>query len=316
MIFGVCMVGDSVPNVSFSFFYQGGGWSNDAALIRTEQAAQRLGWRGYPVSGSIWANYARPQWNIGHLETDAPNVDALINPDYSAVSGRAARKYILVVKIGTNQATANYTLEAARIRLYCIARRAAGWYVILMPITSGNMAGSGGASADTNYIQPLNAIFATYTTSDGVDRVGSAADATMYGTGAYSNTTYFSDGIHPTEAGHTRIAPTLLTQMDSLIDELGGFPRPTNMAATSGSSITIEFTTPSTGLVFRLYRSTTDMFQTSSLLLTITAPTSPTVTTFDDTGVSGTPYFYWLTRYDSASGSESLPTQSVTGTPT
>lgn len=226
MIIGVCMVGDSIPNVSFSFFYQGGGWSNDAALIRTEQAAQRLGWRGYPSWGGIWANYARPQWTIAHLETDAPNVDALINTDYTTAGGRTERKYILVVKIGTNQVTANYTLEAARIRLYCIARRAAGWRVILLPITSGNMAGSGGASADTNYIQPLNAIFATYGTSDGVDRVGSAADTTMFGTGAYSNTTYFSDGIHPTEAGHARLVTPFMDQLSDLRDELDPPPPP------------------------------------------------------------------------------------------
>jgi len=222
MITSVVIVGDSIPNVSFSFFYQTGGWAYNAALIRTEQAAQRLGWRGYPVDGQIWANYCRPQWNISHLETDAPNVDALINADYVAGGDRPARKYILVVKIGTNQATANATLEAARIRLYCLARQAAGWNVILCPNTSGNMAGSGGAGADTGYIQPLNALFASYTTSDGVERVVSDADATMYGTGAYANATYFSDGVHPTEAGHTRLVAPFKTQLNSLITELGG----------------------------------------------------------------------------------------------
>lgn len=222
MIICLNIVGDSIPNVSYSFFYQAGGWANDATLIRTEQNEQRLGWRGYPVAGQIWANYCRPQWNITHLETDAPNVDALINVEYVSGPGRESREYILAVKIGTNQGTANATLEAARIRDYCLARQAAGWHVILCPITSGNMAGSGGASADTNYIQPLNAIFATYTTSDGVERVVSDADAVMYGTGAYANATYFSDGVHPTEAGHTRLVAPFKTQLNSLITELGG----------------------------------------------------------------------------------------------
>lgn len=222
MIIGVTMVGDSIPNISFSFFYQACGLAYNAALIRTEQSTQRTAWRGFPVAGMIFANYCQPQWTIADLETNATIVDALINADYVAGGDRPAREYILVVKIGTNQLEASAALEAARIRTYCLARQAAGWNVILCPITSGNMAGSGGAGADTGYIQPLNALFATYTTSDGVERVVSDADATMYGTGAYANATYFSDGVHPTEAGHTRLVAPFKTQLNSLITELGG----------------------------------------------------------------------------------------------
>lgn len=222
MIICTIIVGDSIPNISFSFFYQTGGFAYAAPLIRTEQSGQRFGWRGFPASGHIWANHCQPAWRISHLENDASNLDALINTNYQAVGGRAARKHVLVVKIGTNNSEASAAAEAARIRTYCMARRSAGWRVILCPNTSGDLASFGGAAADTTYVQPLNAIFDTYTTSDGVDRVVSSADSVMYGTGAYANTTYFSDGIHPTQAGHTRIKADLLTQFNSLVTELGG----------------------------------------------------------------------------------------------
>lgn len=315
MIVCLCIVGDSIPNNSFSFFYRAGGWDDSATLVRTEQATYRSAWRGFPASGQIWANFCQPQFKISDLETQASALDALINSNYAATGGRPVRKYVLAVKIGTNNSTASATLEAARIRTYCLARQAAGWDVILCPNTSGNLASFGGASADTTYVQPLNALFASYGSSDGVAGVVSSSDAVMYGTGAYADTTYFSDGIHPTKVGHRRCVQPFLTALDTLLVSYGKLAMPTGLLATSGSAIQIDFTTPAIGAVFRLYRNTVDNFQTAAILSTITAPTSPTVTTFDDTGVSGTPYYFWVTRYNGTTGEETLPTLSVTATP-
>jgi phospholipase/lecithinase/hemolysin len=61
---------------------------------------------------------------------------------------------------------------------------------------------------------------AAWTEADGVALVVPIYyDAEIYANGAASNTTYFSDGVHPTQAGATLIASGL-TALDDLIENL------------------------------------------------------------------------------------------------
>lgn len=161
-------------------------------------------------------NMAFSGWRISNLESQAAELDAFINRDYSTKRGRPKRHNILAVRIGTNLTSGDPAVAAARVRSYCLARQAAGWKVIICPIWSLKI----GGSYDLIYVQPQNAIFATWGESDGVAAVVPATSPLLYGTSAHDNLTYFSDGIHPTSLGHSIAASEYLTVQENLISQL------------------------------------------------------------------------------------------------
>jgi phospholipase/lecithinase/hemolysin len=216
-IVSVVAQGDSLTFVGISYYYQAIGVASSYPY--DEISFPRIDLRHFS-GGNVFANWALGGYRITDLETQATALDALINTDYSPVGSRPGRRYVLVVRIGTNVQSSDAAVAAARVRTYCLARQAAGWHVVLCPITSGNLVSGGGASADTLYIQPYNAIIAGWDTTDGVAGVVSSTDAVMYGTGAYANTTYFSDGVHPTAAGHARLATDLNLILTPLLASL------------------------------------------------------------------------------------------------
>ncbi len=216
-IIGVVFVGDSLTFPAASYAYQWAGV--EASTVYDESEAPRIGLRAYPSPGVIFANYGMSAWRIPQLEEQAPTLDALI---CSCVlgAGRPARKYVLVVRIGTNVQDGDPAVSAARLRAYCLARQAAGWHVVVCPIPSrtDNII----ANFDLAYAQPMNAIIAAWGESDGVAGVVSHADAEMYGKQASTTqTTYWNaDKVHPLTAGHTRLKNDLAAVLDPLIEEL------------------------------------------------------------------------------------------------
>lgn len=226
--FCILAMGDSITmnGAHPGYFYQAMGVQ--AGEIYSESDAPRRAWRGYPTANVIAANYALSQQTIAYAEGLSAELALMIPSGYTAVSGRPERHYIQVLRMNTNPVTSDPVAAASRTRDYCLSQQANGWKMVLCPITSGYITGAGGASADTAYIQPYNAIIANWTASDGVAAVVSSADAVMYGTEAYKNLTYFNDqnnpniGLHPTLAGHTRLKNDLVTTLNTLIDSLGG----------------------------------------------------------------------------------------------
>lgn len=213
-VVGVVFTGDSLTFAGISYAYQWAGV--DSATIYSEASVPRAGFRAYPSEGVIMANWGLSGWTIANLETQAAALDALICNGCPGGGGRPLRKYVLVVRVGTNPASSDPVVAAARVRTYCLARQAAGWHVIICPLPSRNDGNI--VNFDTAYAQPYNAIIAGWGTSDGVAGVVSSADSVMYGTSAATNqTTYFNaDKIHPLTAGHAR----LKTDLDAVLNPL------------------------------------------------------------------------------------------------
>jgi hypothetical protein len=214
----VVCVGDSLTFAAIGYAYQWAGVA--AASLYDTGDVPRTGLRKHVAPGVIFANWAMSGWRIAELEAQAASLDALICDSCPVGAGRPARKYVLVVRIGTNVQNSDPAVSAARLRAYCQARQAAGWHVIVCPIpsrTDGII-----ASFDLLYAQPLNAILATWTVSDGVAGVVSNADAEMYGTLASTTQTSFwnADKVHPLEAGHTRLKSDLDAVLNPLIAQL------------------------------------------------------------------------------------------------
>lgn len=205
-------VGDSTTFQAVSWFYQANNIPSN--LVYGISVAPRKLLRFFPASNRVAFNMALSGWTISNLEAQAAELDAFINQSYTPGRGRPVRHNILAVRIGTNLQNADPVVSAARVRDYCLARQAAGWKVIICPIWSK-------ISYDTSYVQPQNAIFATWGESDGVAAVVPSTNPLLYGTGAYLNTTYFDvDGIHPTSAAHAIAASEYSSTLETLISQL------------------------------------------------------------------------------------------------
>jgi len=216
-VIGVVFVGDSLTFQSFGYAYQ---WAGVAESDVFSADGPRTGLRKHVTPGVIFSNWAMSGWRIAELEAQAAALDALICGACPVGRGRPTRKYILVVRIGTNVQDSDPAVSAARLRSYCLARQAAGWHVVVCPIPSrtDNII----ANFDLSYAQPMNAIIATWGTSDGVAGVVSHADAEMYGTlASTTQTTYWNaDKVHPLVAGHTRLKNDLAAVLNPMIEEL------------------------------------------------------------------------------------------------
>jgi hypothetical protein len=224
--FCINFVGDSLTFTSFSHSYQ--SVNKAAATVYGETSIVRKAMRVFPSADVIAANYALSGNRMADLETQAAELDALINPAYSAVSGRPARYYILVVMIGTNVQSVDPVVSAARVRTYCLARQAAGWLPIICTLPSRTDAGN--TTFDVVTLQPQNAIFRTWTQSDGVyGIIDHAADPEVGATGASlvrdptPGAWFDSFGIHPNAtANSTFMGPRTKAALNTLIDSLGG----------------------------------------------------------------------------------------------
>ena len=224
--FCINFVGDSLTFTSWAHAYQ--SLNVAAADVYGETSIVRKAMRVYPSSDVIAANYALSGYRIADLEAQAAELDALIPANYSAVSGRPARYYILVVMIGTNATSADPVVAAERVRQYCLARQAAGWLPIICTLPSRTDAGN--TLVDTTLNQPQNATFRTWTQSDGVyGLVDHAADPEVGATGASlvrepTPGAWFDQyGIHPNAAAtSTYMGPRTQAALNTLINSLGG----------------------------------------------------------------------------------------------
>lgn len=136
----------------------------------------------------------------------------------NALTGRAAvldaqisrrSKNILHVLIGTNDLNSGTVATTfANLKNYCLARRAAGWTVVVGTLLSRN-------NLDAK-VQELNALIRADSTFYSA-LADFAAEPLLGATGAYANTTYFADGIHPTTAGYALMAPIAQAAITSVL---------------------------------------------------------------------------------------------------
>lgn len=130
-------------------------------------------------------NYATSGADLSTLVARAAAIDGILPPN------KTGRKFILSVLIGAN----GIPLDADLIA-YLDARRAAGWLVVLGTITPKNGDGAFNTARATK-----NTTYRTWVGTHADAIADFAADATMGPDSAAADTTYYSDGLHPTAAG-------------------------------------------------------------------------------------------------------------------
>lgn len=131
--------------------------------------------------------FATASATLATLNGRTANVDALYTASRS--------KNILSVLIGRNDLdTLSAATFVANLKTYCLARRAAGWTILLCTITPSTFAGFNTKRNDANTL-----IYGDTSFYDGL--ADFAADATMGPDAAASDTLLYSDGTHPTATG-------------------------------------------------------------------------------------------------------------------
>jgi hypothetical protein len=172
--------GDSISDTNFS------NTTTHYPGIFVANSSPKMVGACYAVSGS----------SISNLNARAASVDAII----PAVTG--GRKFILSVLCGTNDLTGTDAASfLTSLAAYCDARRAAGWKVVVGTILPRSDAG---AATFNSRRATVNAAITSSWVGVHCNAVADfAADATMGPDAAAANTTYYLDGVHPTNAGQT-----------------------------------------------------------------------------------------------------------------
>lgn len=171
---------------------------------------------GYPVTdqksfANIYGGTANLAVSSSTIEGAAPSLtdraatlDALIDPD---------RRNVLVVMTGNDMILDTAATMLTRMATYLDLRRAAGWYVIIWTVLPRS-AGGGGAGFNPRR-NTANTTLRTW--------VGTHCDAIvdfdlmpMGPDAAASDTSLYSDGIHPTLAGHRLLFDYIRTSLDAI----------------------------------------------------------------------------------------------------
>lgn len=188
----ICYVGDSISSIkSYSFAYP-------TKVTPSEKAYAMV--------------QARAGYRISNILADAAWIDSCL--DY--IPSDTTRNNILTSFIGANGLTTEYGTQAEWEAAYLAwgqARRAAGWKwapATILPIS--------GATAHNTRRALVNATILSWLGLGYCDAViDVASDATIGPDAAAANATYYSDGTHPTNAGHVIIAPYFQTAINSLL---------------------------------------------------------------------------------------------------
>lgn len=167
----------------------------------------RYGWRYHPAEDRIVCNVSlsgtRLMTGTNSMTNRATVLDALINEDYTPVSGRDERAYILVLMAGTNQDTGDGYEHAANVGAYCLARQARGFRVLLCTLADRT---DGLMSRWDSYVSEYHTTIKApgWAAAHGVNQIiDMASIANIGATGAANNTTYFeTDKVHMKAAGH------------------------------------------------------------------------------------------------------------------
>lgn len=229
MMIGAVSVGDSTTYMTIAYPYQALG----VAALAVPQDVGRELFRilsPTPSPAIVFTNLAISGSRIGDLSSQAATyVNPLtanrrnpFAPSVAAVGHEGSptgdRKFILSVLIGTNPTSVDPATQAALTGAYCLAAKSNGWDKVMLGTIWSRTDGII-ANFDTSYQQPLNAIFrgGAWQAANGVDAIFDlAADVRLGGLLAANNTTYFSDRVHPTVAGHAIAAPIWLAPLNSL----------------------------------------------------------------------------------------------------
>lgn len=166
---------------------------------------------GYNLCGRSWAVASS---TLTELTARAAGLDAQIWP---------GRRNILSVFVGTNDlAVSSAAVFVAALKVYCLARIAAGWEVLLCNMLVGQAGVDSVKAAATTALIAADASF-----RNGLCDFASIPDMTYVG------------ALHPDTAGHAKMCVKWVQAMEALIDPT--LP-PNDFAAASGGTGTINIT--------------------------------------------------------------------------
>jgi len=185
----------------------------------------RFGWRHHASEGRIFCNHAlsssRLQDYTPSIADRVATLDALIDPNYTPVSGRSERAYILVMMVGTNQHVTNGYTHAADVGTFCLARQARGFRVLLCTLPNRT---DGFAARWNDYASEYHTTIkgAGWAAAHGVSQIIDVASIAEVGaTGAADNTTYFeADKVHMKFAAHELIGALVETHINLEIADI------------------------------------------------------------------------------------------------
>jgi lysophospholipase L1-like esterase len=124
---------------------------------------------------------------------------------------------VLVVAFGANDlidvAAATFV---ANLKTFCLARRAAGWTVVVTTVLPHTGNGFGGTSFNTLRATANTAIRNDSSFYDALADIGDTG-TTMGADAAASDTMYYQDGVHPTVTGHGLLAPIVQAAIEAVI---------------------------------------------------------------------------------------------------
>lgn len=180
-----CAEGDSITI--------GTGTTTYAFRIGANVSPSVLGWNR-AVGGAVIADFV----------SRAAVWDQIIPPNKD---GRTFIISVLAANDLLSSGTAQFLIDLAA---WCDARRAAGWKVILCTILPRTTASFNTAR------NTANTTIRTWAGTHADAICDFAAEATMGPDAAASDTTYYSDGIHPTDAGQILLEPVMRAAVDAL----------------------------------------------------------------------------------------------------
>lgn len=144
---------------------------------------------------------------INQMDTDAVNVDKFID--------RLATGNVCCFWGGTNDLAAGTALATveSRYQTYCADRQAYGWTVVAFTMMDRIDFTSGQRTDHDTFNTWLRANYTTF--ADALVDVAAAAQLSPAGSGA--NPTYYSDGVHLTDAGYQVVADLAYAAVQPLI---------------------------------------------------------------------------------------------------
>lgn len=261
------------------FVYEGGGypWGNPTIACYvfsrglSEQEISRIfAFHGVSQVGDTIINFAGDSLTIGsNASTLAQSWSGLasaqlqVTPKYSAQAGTTmvvaaglnasmvnasfipSRRNVYTLFLGTNDLAANNseaTLET-NFANFCEARKSydSHWLVVVCTILPRSSAFSGGqnSSGFESSRGTFNSWLRANYTKFADALIDFAGDSTIGDQADASNTTYYSDGVHLTNAGHLIASGIFVAGISPLLD---GRPQSFSFAPLTGATLAIAYT--------------------------------------------------------------------------
>lgn len=232
-LIGLVHEGESIPYMAFSYWYQymgvasanvggrnvagPGATSTYTPLMAQSFTSGIIIGRNLAVSASTLGTVNDGTGNLWNRASGV--IDPIWgNPNSGGSGGSSAipnRKYVFTVSVGTNDqcigGRASVAAYAADVASYVAGRKAtasAAGYALVAGLCTV-LPRNDGDENETNRAA-YNALLtsSSWRNSNGIDFViDLASEATMGLLATCADTTYYSDGVHPTQAGHALLEP-------------------------------------------------------------------------------------------------------------